>query len=84
MDMNQTAEIHARRVTLVKIGENGSACKEKVAGVEWGVPTSGSAYMLYLGNGKFLKTSPIKELKEIHNAVMFRTVNSVYRIEYPE
>lgn len=82
MDVNVTSEIDARKVCLVKVGEDGRVCRERVEGIEWYAPTAGSAYVLYLGKGRFLKTSPVKELKETHNALMFRTANSVYRIEY--
>jgi len=82
MDMTVTSEIGARKVSLVKVGEDGRVCKERVVGLEWYTPTPGSAYVLYLGKGRFMKTSPVKELKETHNALMFRTANSVYRIEY--
>ncbi len=84
MDMTVTSDIGARKVSLVKVGEDGKVCKERVVGLEWYEPTAGSAYVLYLGKGQFLKTSPVKELKETHNALMFRTANSVYRIEYSE
>ena len=83
MDLYVTGEINARRASLVKVAENGKVSKEKVSGLEWGPPTLGSSYVLYVGQGKFLKTTPVKELKEIHNALMFRTKNSLYRIEYP-
>ena len=82
MELHITSELTGRKVALIKIGENGKACKEKVVGYEWGTPASGTTYVLYLGKGKFLKTTPIKELKETHNALMFRTANSLYRIEY--
>ncbi len=84
MELSVTSEIGANRVSLVKVLERGSVSKEKVAGLEWGPPSLGAPYVVYLGKGKYLKTSPIRELKEIHNALMFRTANSVYRIEYVE
>ncbi len=82
MDISLTSEISVKKVSLVKVAENGTVSKEKIAGIEWGPPTLGSPYVLYVGKGKYLKTTPIKQLKEIHNALMFKTANSVYRIEY--
>ena len=82
MNLSLTSEIGVNEVSLVKIAENGIVSKEKVAGLEWGPPTLGLPYVIYLGKGKYLTTSAVKELKEIHNALMFKTVNSVYRIEY--
>jgi hypothetical protein len=82
MDLSRTSELRVKKVCLVKVSEKGELTKERVMGLEWGVPTRGASYVVYLGEGRFLKTTPIKEIKEIHNAVMFKTVNSVYRIEY--
>ncbi len=82
MDLYTTGEISAKKASLVKVAENGRISKEKVSGLEWGPPSLGSPYVLYVGKGKFLKTTPVKELKEIHNALMFRTKNTLYRIEY--
>jgi hypothetical protein len=82
MEHSVTEELGAKRVSLVKVFENGSVSKEKSAGLEWGPPALGMPYVIYLGKGRYLKTSPVRELKEIHNALMFKTANSVYRIEY--
>jgi hypothetical protein len=83
MDLYATGEIRTRKASLVKVSENGKVSKEKVSGLEWGPPTPGSSYVLYVGKGEFFRTTPVKELKEIHNALMFRTKNTLYRIEYP-
>ena len=82
MNFSVTSELRVNKVSLVKVVENGSVSKEKIAGLEWGPPALGMPYVVYLGKGKYLKTSPVKEVKEIHNALMFKTANSVYRIEY--
>jgi len=82
MDASLTSEIRVKKVSLVKVAENGTVSKEKVSGLEWGPPTLGLPYVVYVGKGKYLKTSAIKDVKEIHNALMFKTVNSIYRIEY--
>ena len=82
MTLSLTSEIGVNKVSLVKVVENGSVSKEKVGGLEWGPPALGMPYVIYLGKGKYLKTSPVKEVREIHNALMFKTANSVYRIEY--
>ncbi len=84
MKFSLTSEIGVNTVSVAKIAQNGIVNEEKVAGLEWGPPTLGLPYVIYLGKGKYMKTSPVKELKEIHNALMFKTSNSVYRIEYME
>ena len=81
MGLSNTSKITMRKLSLVNVVENGPAFKETVKGLEWGSSISWSSYVLSLAK-HYLKTTPVSELKEIHNTLMFRTANSLYRIEY--
>lgn len=81
--LRKTYEILTKKVMLVKINSKGEKEKNSaVVGWEFTPPEVGERYVIYLGKGRVLKTTPVMDVKETHYALMIKTSNSIYRIEY--
>lgn len=80
--LTKTHEILTQKISLTRIQALGKANGRVVMGWEYAPPKKGEGYTIYLGSGKILKTSPVEDIKENFHALMIRTANSIYRIEY--
>lgn len=82
MSLVKTHEILVKKISLTRIESIDKEQKGAVIGWEYGPPRKGERYSVYLGEGKVLRTSPVEDVKETHYALLVKTRNSVYRVEY--
>jgi len=82
MKLARTHEILTTKVSVIKVGGNGKKHKERIEGYEYEPPTLGFPYTVHLGKGNVFKTSPVWDVKEVNDAFMVKTANSVYRLNY--
>jgi hypothetical protein len=78
----KTAEIATRKISLSRIESVTTDQKGEVIGWEYAPPRRGERYTVSLGKGRVLRTSPVQDVKESRNALLIKTVNSIYRVEY--
>ena len=78
----KTHEILTTKVSLVKVNSGGKKSEESIEGYEYELPTLGFPYVVLMGKGKVFKTSRVWDVKEVNDAVMIKTANSIYRINY--
>ena len=84
-NLNRTEEIPAWRISLTKLESiDGETKKGSVIGWEGAPPQKGRSYVIYLHEGTALKTSAVQDIQEADNAVIIKTANSVYQVEYIE
>ena len=79
MLLTRTHTIPTHQISLMKLSDNGKS-NEPIAGFEYIPPIVGQPYRIYIGNGKNLMTSPVKDIKEAHNGILIKTKNSIYRV----
>lgn len=82
MEGNRTREIEARRISLCRLEGEGTREQDSLLGWEYSPPTPGERYLVYLGKGRLLRTSPVKSVSESQGAIMIHTLHSVYRVKY--
>jgi hypothetical protein len=82
MSYTKTYEILTKKISLSKVDTVGQVQNSAIIGWEYAPPRVGERYSVYLGRGRVLRTSPVEEIKETPYALMIKTLNSVYRIEY--
>jgi hypothetical protein len=82
LSLVKTHEILVKKISLTRIDSIDKEQKGAVIGWEYGPPRRGERYSVYLGDGKVLRTSPVEDVKETHCALLIKTMNSVYRVEY--
>lgn len=82
MEGNRTREIQARRISLCRFEGKGASGQDSVLGWEYSPPTPGERYLVYLGKGRLLRTSPVKSIRESEGTVLIHTLHSVYRVKY--
>jgi hypothetical protein len=81
--LQKTEEELARKVTLTRINSCGDEKRDTLFGWELTRPKKGAPYVVYLGTGKALKTTDVMNVTEGDDAFTIKTLNSVYRIQYP-
>jgi hypothetical protein len=81
-NLTKTYEILTQKIALTRIESLGKEEKGSVIGWEYAPPKKGERYSVYLGERKVLRTSPVEEIKHTINAVMIKTANSIYKIQY--
>jgi len=77
-----TKEIRTRKITLTRVEDTSLDHRGHVVGWEYGPPQAGERYTVYLGKGRVLRTSPVQEVLGSGPALLLKTLNSVYRVEY--
>jgi hypothetical protein len=82
MNLTRTHEVLTTKVTIAKVNGNGKKPKKNIEGYEYSPPAQGCPYVVYLGKGNVFKTSPVRDVKEVNDAIMLKTSNSIYRINY--
>ncbi len=82
MSLTKTLKIATRKLSFTKIDKSGTAKKESVEGWEYEPPKKGKNYDIFLGDGKVLRTSPVKDVTENFHSLIVRTENSVYQVKY--
>ncbi len=78
----KTAEIATRKISLARIESVATDRKGELVGWEYAPPKKGERYTVSLGRGRLLRTSPVQDVKQSDNALLIKTVNSIYRVEY--
>ena len=71
-----------RKLSCKKIKREGMGKKEELIGWEHEAPQRGKSYIIYLENGKMLKTSPVEDVIENFHAIIVKTTNSIYQVKY--
>lgn len=81
-DLTGTHESLNQRVALTKIF--GSAIEESrtIIGWEYAPPKRGERYSIYLGKGKYLRSSTVEDITSNPHSLMIKTANSLYEIKY--
>jgi hypothetical protein len=73
-----------RKVSLSKIYGMGMDRSGPLIGWECAPPKRNERYGIFLRKRKTLRTSPVEEITETHDALVIKTVNSLYEIKYLE
>lgn len=80
-DLLDTSTSQTRRISLTRVElEKGQS--QAVIGWEYASPAKGERYSVYLGGGRVLRTSPVREITVTKQTSTIKTVNSTYRVEY--
>ncbi len=82
MNMVKTCEVLTKKISLSRIDSVGKDAKGAVVGWEYAPPEKGERYTVYLGKGRVLRTSPVEDIRRNLAALLIKTANSVYRVEY--
>jgi len=82
MGRSKTYEIVTTKISMVKVGDDGKTRNGAIVGFEYSPPSLGDAYVIYMSDGRVLRTSPILDVKEVHDSLMLKTRNSIYRLCY--
>ncbi len=82
MNSTKTLKIATRKLSFTKIEKSGTAKEKSVMGWEYEPPKKGKNYDIFLGHGKVLRTSPVKDVTENFHSLIVRTANSVYQVKY--
>ena len=77
-----TLEIASRKISLARIESVATDRKGELIGWEYAPPKKGDRYTVSLGKGRILRTSPVQDVKQSDDALLIKTVNSIYRVEY--
>jgi hypothetical protein len=80
--MTTTGEVLTRKISLTKVDSVGKEQRGAVVGWEHGVPKKGERYSVFLGKGRVLRTSPVEDVRTSADAVLIKTANSIYRVQY--
>jgi hypothetical protein len=78
----RTKEIRARRISLARLEGGPDKLSDPIGGWEYSPPEVGERYLVYLGKGRLLRTSPVQRIRESGGFTWIETLNSVYRIQY--
>jgi hypothetical protein len=78
----RTKEIVSRKISLSRVENEAAEPKGSLVGWEYSTPKQGERYTVYLGKGRILRTSPVKEIRESDSVIWVTTSNSLYRVEY--
>jgi hypothetical protein len=81
-DLTSTQETLTQRVALTRIYGQGSELIKTIIGWEYAAPKPGERYTIYLGKGKYLRTSPVQQVINSPNTLMIKTANSLYELKY--
>ena len=81
-ELTSTEETLTQRVALTRICGLGYDQNKTVFGWEYAPPQKGERYTLYLGKGKYLRSSLVEDITHIPDAVMIKTANSLYELKY--
>jgi hypothetical protein len=73
-----------RKVSLSKVGGTSNTLGDTVIGWETAPPRENEPYRIYLGNGKVLRTSPVKLITDTNDLLCIMTVNSLYEFRILE
>jgi hypothetical protein len=72
-----------RRISLLKLGSTQKPSNAGgVKGWELTPPETGQRYVVKMNDQMILKTSPVQEVRRASEALVIKTKNSLYRIEY--
>jgi hypothetical protein len=82
MNLRDTQEIQSRRVSLTKIHAASNVKHEGLIGWEAAPPQEGESYVINLRKGRLLRTSPVVDIAETEDALLIRTLNSLYEVKY--
>lgn len=83
-DLTGTDEVATRKVSLTRmVGPKGERVSS-IIGWDIAPPVEGESYCVSLGQGRVLRTSPVKEIHKGEKTLLIKTVNSTYRIDYLE
>jgi hypothetical protein len=83
--ITRTEEICSRRIRLSRVWPPGrDAGQQEVMGWEAAPPQEGEPYLVYVETGGIFLTPTLQEVQTADTAVVIRTENAVYRIEYAE
>jgi hypothetical protein len=82
MKNTHTKEFQARKISFSKAEHAGASEQDSVMAWEYAPPTIGERYLIYLGKGRLLRTSPVKNIRESHGILWIETANSTYRVKY--
>jgi hypothetical protein len=81
--VKRTAEIPTRKISLLKLAATREeTTKGGVAGWECAPPRIGRPYAIWLYEGMVLRTSPVRDIRKTKCALIIKTLNSLYRLEY--
>ncbi len=75
-------EKKTRKLSCEKFNREGKDINGEFIGWEYEPPQKEKHYTIYLGNGKMLKTSPVKDVIENFHAILVKTTNSIYQVKY--
>lgn len=82
MKNSHTKEFQARKISFSRAEHEGEAEPDSVVAWEYSPPVLGERYLVYLGKGRLLRTSPIRSIRESHGILWIETANSTYRVKY--
>jgi hypothetical protein len=81
--VTRTEEIPTRRISPLKLGATvEETSKGGVTGWECTPPRIGRPYAMCLYEGMILRTSPVQDIRKTECALIIKTLNSLYRLEY--
>lgn len=84
MDDPKLRQLKARRISLTRVQGESTNESDSVGGWEYSPPRVGERYLVYLGKGRLLRTSPAQKVWESEGCLWIETLNSIYRIRYLE
>ncbi len=82
MNTTKTLKIASRKLSFTKIDKGGNVKNECSVGWEYEPPRKGKNYSIFLGEGRVLRTSPVKDVTENFHSIIVRTKNSIYQLKY--
>lgn len=82
MKTTRTKEFQARKISFSRAEHPGESEQDSVVAWEYSPPILGERYLVYLGKGRLLRTSPVKRIQESHGILWIETANSTYRVKY--
>ncbi len=82
MKNSRTREFQARKISFSRAESPTEADQESVMAWEYSPPVLGERYLVYLGKGRLLRTSPVKKIRESHGFLWIETTHSTYRVKY--
>lgn len=83
VSLTKTQQSPPRKISLTKI-QNTSREKSEggVIGWECTPPQRGDPYRIFLYDGMVLRTSPVQEIEKASDALILKTLNSIYQVVY--
>lgn len=78
----RTKEFQARKISFSRAEFKDESEQESVIAWEYSPPSLGERYLVYLGKGRLLRTSPVRKIQEFHGVLWIETANSTYRVKY--